>query len=100
MADPVDPPPAAKPALAPSADAAPVVRILVRPNGPLKIEGPVTLFDETGRKIIPPPTDKARLALCSCGRSAEKPFCDGSHRIARDTETGPSKLSPFSERPP
>jgi CDGSH-type Zn-finger protein len=52
-------------------------KIRVMKNGPLRIEGEFQIVD---------PTDKAyglggrtALALCRCGASSNKPFCDGSH---------------------
>lgn len=45
-------------------------------NGPLLISGPVTLYASSGRAAWH--GDKA--ALCRCGASANKPFCDGSHQ--------------------
>ena len=55
-----------------------MAEVTIRPtkNGPLIIEGPVELFDTDGNKIT---VDKARLALCRCGDSSNKPFCDGTH---------------------
>ncbi len=53
------------------------VTIKVRANGPLKVTGPVTLVDHEGRPFDVCGDD---LVLCRCGRSADKPFCDGSHR--------------------
>lgn len=49
-----------------------------RPNGPLVIEGPVKVVDQHGNAF---PTNPAKplVALCRCGHSANKPFCDGSH---------------------
>ena len=32
--------------------------------------------------------EKGNVAICQCGLSAERPFCDGSHRNARDEEAG------------
>ena len=55
------------------------VRIRLRKNGPLVIEGPVTLVDHQGNAFTLP-TDKPAVALCRCGQSANKPFCDGAHR--------------------
>ncbi len=48
------------------------------PNGPLHVEGPVEIVSGTGRTL-------ARLTdawLCRCGQSANKPYCDGSHKRA------------------
>lgn len=56
----------------------PEVTIRLRNNGPLLIEGPVRVCDAAGRPF-PLPTHKPILALCRCGASANKPFCDGSH---------------------
>ena len=47
-----------------------------RPNGPLFVRGWVRIVDDEGRLI----REDTRLALCRCGASANKPFCDGSHR--------------------
>jgi CDGSH iron-sulfur domain-containing protein 3 len=55
------------------------VVIRCRENGPLVIQGPFRLVDHEGREY-PLPTDKPLVALCRCGLSATKPFCDGSHK--------------------
>ena len=53
-------------------------KITVRPNGPYKVEGDVPVFDDQGNRI---PTPEGRpYALCRCGLSKNKPFCDGSHK--------------------
>jgi CDGSH-type Zn-finger protein len=56
----------------------PVV-IRCRENGPLVIQGPIKLVDHQGQEFTLP-TDKPAVALCRCGGSGKKPFCDGSHR--------------------
>jgi CDGSH-type Zn-finger protein len=55
------------------------VTIRVRLNGPFVVEGPVTLVDQNGTPFSVH-GDKPGLALCRCGHSARKPFCDGSHK--------------------
>lgn len=55
--------------------------IRCRENGPLVIEGPVTVTDHQG-KAFPLPGNKEKVALCRCGHSQTRPFCDGSHRAA------------------
>jgi CDGSH iron-sulfur domain-containing protein 3 len=55
------------------------VVIRLRPNGPMVIEGPFKLVDQEGN-VFPLPTDKPLVALCRCGQSARKPFCDGTHK--------------------
>ncbi|MGC5015169.1 CDGSH iron-sulfur domain-containing protein [Streptosporangium sp. DT93] len=46
-------------------------------DGPLLLRGPFELLTQDGRTIDP---GRATVALCRCGRSASKPFCDGSHK--------------------
>lgn len=57
----------------------PDVKITVRPNGSLKVEGPFELYDADGGRF---PLDEAKPAhaLCRCGASKNAPFCDGSHK--------------------
>lgn len=56
------------------------VTIKVRENGPLLVTGPITLTDHLGNGFDL--TGKENVALCRCGHSARKPFCDGAHRTA------------------
>jgi CDGSH iron-sulfur domain-containing protein 3 len=60
------------------AAAAPPVEIKVRDHGPYKVSGPVRLVDADG-VVFDVPGDRP-IALCRCGRSATKPFCDASHK--------------------
>ncbi|MFI5315418.1 MAG: CDGSH iron-sulfur domain-containing protein [Myxococcota bacterium] len=46
------------------------------PNGPLRVQGPLEIATGTGRTILRT-TD---AYLCRCGASANKPYCDGSHK--------------------
>ena len=64
--------------------------IKVRPDGPLVLQGPATIVDEHGNPFVPP-AGKPLIALCRCGQSAAKPFCDGSHKRAgfRASEVAP-----------
>lgn len=55
------------------------VVIRLRPNGPLVIDGPFKLIDAEGNEFTLP-TDKPLVALCRCGQSGKKPFCDGAHK--------------------
>ncbi|MSO58311.1 MAG: CDGSH iron-sulfur domain-containing protein [Thermoleophilia bacterium] len=54
------------------------VMIEVRANGPLKVTGAVDLVDAEGQRFRLP--EGSAVALCRCGHSNNKPFCDGSHR--------------------
>lgn len=58
---------------APATESAPT--ITPRQNGPLVVEGPVTLIDAAGVAET-----HERLFLCRCGASNTKPRCDGSHK--------------------
>lgn len=62
----------------------PEVSIRIRDNGPLVIEGPVKIVDSHGNAFSPS-TDKPAIALCRCGMSTNKPFCDGSHKTGFDS---------------
>jgi CDGSH-type Zn-finger protein len=55
------------------------VTIRVRDNGPLLVEGPVTVIDADGNKFEIP-AGKPAIALCRCGQSQRRPFCDGTHK--------------------
>lgn len=60
------------------AAAAGPLTITPAPNGPLLIDGEVTLVSGAGRRA----TRRSKTALCRCGHSGSKPFCDGSHTSA------------------
>ena len=48
----------------------------IAPNGPLLVYGNITMKDKDGTE-----TKKNKVtALCRCGASANKPYCDGSHK--------------------
>ena len=51
------------------------VRITASKNGPYLVSGVVELRDAEGR-VYPA---KTKIALCRCGASTTKPFCDGTH---------------------
>ncbi|WP_432499062.1 CDGSH iron-sulfur domain-containing protein [Kineococcus auxinigenes] len=65
------------------------VTVTVCPGGPLLVRGPVTLLDGEGERLDP---GRRTVALCRCGRSAEAPFCDGSHK--RRTRRPPVDAAP------
>ena len=68
-------------------------KVVVRNNGPLRVEGDnITIADETGkvwglagRKII---------SLCRCGCSNNKPFCDGAHNSCSFASTIEARVLP------
>jgi CDGSH-type Zn-finger protein/uncharacterized Fe-S cluster protein YjdI len=51
------------------------LQVTPAPNGPLLVAGAVEILSGTGRTI----SRATRTALCRCGASQSKPFCDGSH---------------------
>ena len=54
------------------------VTITVRANGPYKVVGRVTIVDADGVPFELP--EGSAIALCRCGHSQNKPFCDSSHK--------------------
>ncbi len=54
------------------------VQITPCPNGPLLVRGDVELVDADGEVI---PNARRTVALCRCGVSLIKPYCDGSHKM-------------------
>ncbi len=55
------------------------VTIRVKKSGPYVVTGTVVLTDADGNSY---PVTGDVIALCRCGHSAKKPFCDGSHSSA------------------
>ena len=55
------------------------VVIKARHNGPYLVSGPVTLTDADGVEYKLEGREK--IALCRCGGSTTKPFCDGTHSV-------------------
>jgi CDGSH-type Zn-finger protein len=60
------------------------VSIRIRDNGPLVVEGTVRVTDAEGTVYTIAP-GKPSIALCRCGMSANKPFCDGAHKTGFDS---------------
>jgi CDGSH-type Zn-finger protein len=53
--------------------------IRLRENGPIVLQGGIQIVDHLGNEV-PLPIGKETIALCRCGQSKNKPFCDGSHK--------------------
>ena len=52
-------------------------KVEVLKNGPLIVHGPLTVTHDDGREEV-----KSRAtAFCRCGKSGNKPFCDGTHKL-------------------
>jgi CDGSH-type Zn-finger protein len=49
-------------------------------DGPLLVRGSFRLLDQDGNPIA---NEREVVALCRCGKSRIRPFCDGSHKLVR-----------------
>lgn len=58
------------------------VRVRVQRDGPLLIEGPVEVVGKDGEVTV---SDRFTVAICTCRRSRDFPWCDTSHRRCRRT---------------
>jgi CDGSH-type Zn-finger protein len=67
------------------------VKITVRPNGPLQVEGTIELTDANGKQWDL--AGKPAVFLCRCGASENKPFCDGAHKKV-DFQSAPRPSTP------
>jgi CDGSH-type Zn-finger protein len=78
----------------PSADAEPGPGATITPyrDGPLIVRGTFRLVDQDGAEIDP---GRDTIALCRCGKSGIKPFCDGTHKRAGfSAPSAPSRPRP------
>ena len=57
-----------------------MARITAYRDGPLLVRGPFTLSDQEGNEIE---VGRETVALCRCGKSRIRPFCDGTHKLVR-----------------
>ena len=61
-------------------------------DGPLIVRGDFRLVDQEGQEIDP---GRETVALCRCGRSGIKPFCDGTHkRSGFSASSAPTRARP------
>jgi len=64
-------------------------------DGPLIVRGDFRLLDSDGGEIDP---GRRTIALCRCGKSGIKPFCDGSHkRSGFSAPSAPSRPRPAAQ---
>ena len=68
-------------------------RITPYRDGPLIVRGDFRLLDQDGGEIDP---GRETIALCRCGKSGIKPFCDGSHK--RSGFSAPERAEPAPAR--
>jgi len=64
------------------ADLSGELTITVKPHSMYSVKGPVTIFSRDGLSK----TTRTKAALCRCGHSGNKPFCDGAHNRYDFTE--------------
>jgi CDGSH-type Zn-finger protein len=74
------------------------VTIKVRENGPYRVTGPFTLIDADGVAYELPAGET--VALCRCGRSSTKPFCDATHKRVEFQARERVRTSPLREARP
>jgi CDGSH-type Zn-finger protein len=68
-------------------------KVTVRNNGPLRLEGDITVCDQEGKAWGL--AGRTVVSLCRCGHSENKPFCDGSHgRVGFASECQAGELPP------
>lgn len=66
-------------------------------DGPLLVRGDFRLLDTDGAEIDP---GRGTVALCRCGKSGIKPFCDGTHKAAGfRAGSAPSRPRPATRIP-
>ena len=62
--------------------------IVVCPDGPILVRGDFEIVTPSGEPV---PRQRKTVALCRCGASAIKPFCDGTHKLIRFRTEIPGK---------
>jgi CDGSH-type Zn-finger protein len=83
----------------PDEEVAPDARATITPyrDGPLLVRGDFRLVDQDGQEIDP---GRRTVALCRCGKSSIKPFCDGTHKRSGFTAaSAPRRPRPVSHLP-
>ena len=64
-------------------------------DGPLVVRGDFRLVDTDGQEIDP---GRRTVALCRCGRSGIKPFCDGTHKLTGfRADSAPARPRPAAQ---
>lgn len=58
--------------------------VIMCPDGPMLLRGHHRVADESGEVFE---TERPFSAVCRCGKSATRPWCDGSHKLLRRTKS-------------
>lgn len=56
-----------------------IATITAYPDGPLLVRGSYRIVDASGKEVE---LTRRTVALCRCGKSSQKPWCDGTHKAA------------------
>ena len=73
-------------------------KITINSTGPIRVEGDFEIADPQGKAFGL--GGRTAVSLCRCGHSANKPFCDGSHRAAGFSDTVSARdLPPAQPKP-
>jgi CDGSH-type Zn-finger protein len=65
-------------------------------DGPYIVRGRFTVMDQDGKPIQ---THRKTIALCRCGRSQIRPFCDGTHKLVGFRAPGSDERLPATTQP-
>ena len=71
------------------------ITISIRDNGPYLVRGGATVIDAAGNAF----ETQDVIALCRCGHSPKKPFCDGTHK-SLGFQSQPRAVVPDEEEEP
>ncbi|WP_169581799.1 MULTISPECIES: CDGSH iron-sulfur domain-containing protein [Microbacterium] len=64
------------------------VQVTACPDGPLLVRGPIEIRGADGELLRP---RRRTVALCRCGASGIKPWCDGTHKLTRFSTEAPAE---------
>ncbi|KVV13397.1 CDGSH iron-sulfur domain-containing protein [Flavobacterium sp. TMP13] len=71
-------------------------KLTINKNGSIKIDGDFEITDANGN--VYNLQGRKALGLCRCGLSANKPFCDGSHRNGFEHDAVAFELPPLKTK--
>jgi len=63
-------------------------------DGPYLVRGSFLVLDQDGNEI---PLSRRTIALCRCGKSRIRPFCDGTHRLVGFRASGSAEGTQIPE---
>ena len=72
-------------------------KVTINNNGPIRLEGEFEICDAQGNKYGL--AGRTVISLCRCGKSGNKPFCDGTHRRGGFESVCEARELPAPKRP-